>query len=126
LTTFIQFFCNHIISILGLSGSWELQYLGPDRIISRPYSAKKNSPTQFMKCQKYLLIVKTLEFLLKVSMGRLFEGRANLAISVEDTTPADCTLSRRNTMQVISKGSKMLFEPVSLFICSFSTLLVSI
>jgi hypothetical protein len=81
-----------------------------------------------MKCQKYLLIVKTLEFLLKVSMGRLFEGRANLAISVEDPPPppADFTLSRRNTMQVISKGSKMLFEPVSLFICSFSTLLVSI
>ena len=80
----------------------ELQYFGPNRIISKPYSAKKNSPNQFMKYPKYLLIVKAPEFSSEVSMGLLFEGRANLAISVEDTTPADCTLSRRNTMEVIS------------------------
>ena len=38
-----------------------------------------------MKCPRYVLIVKAPEFSLEVSMGRLFEGRANLAISVGDT-----------------------------------------
>jgi hypothetical protein len=58
-----------------------------------------------MKCPRYVLIVKAPEFSLEVSMGRLSEGRANLAISVEDTPPADRTLSRRNTIQVIEQDS---------------------
>jgi len=92
----------------------------------RTYSAKESSPNPFMKCARYILMVESPEFSLEVSMGRLSEGRANLAISVEDTPRADRTLSRRNTIQVIEQDSKMSLESVSLFICSFNTLLVRI
>ena len=95
-------FCNHIVSILGPLRTLELQFLGPDRVIYRRYSAKKNSCNKFMKCPKYVFIVKTPEFLLKVSMGWLFEGRANLAIFVGDTPTADCIQGRKNAMRVIS------------------------
>ena len=95
-------FCNHIVSILGPLRTLELQCLGPDRIIYRTYSAKENSCNEFMKCPRYVLIVKAPEFSLEVSMGRLFEGRANLVISVGDTPPADCIQSRKNAMRVIS------------------------
>ena len=55
-----------------------------------------------MKCLRYILIVKASEFSLEVSMGRLFEGMANLAISVGDPPPpADCIQGRQNAMQVI-------------------------
>ena len=83
----ISFFCNHIVSTLGPLRTLELQCLGPDRIIYRTYCAKKNSFNEFMKCPRYILIVKAQEFSLEVSMGRLFEGRVNLAISVGDTPP---------------------------------------
>ena len=76
----IYFFCNHIVSIVGPLRTLELQCLGPDRIIYRTYSAKENSFNEFMKCLRYVLIVKAQEFSLEVSMGRLFEGRVNLAI----------------------------------------------
>ena len=98
----ISFSCNHIVSILGLLRTLELQCLGPDRIIYRTYSAKENSFNEFMKCPRYVIIVKVQEFSLEVSMGRLFEGRVNLAISVGDTPPADCIQSRKNAMRVIS------------------------
>ena len=96
------FSCNHIVSILGLLRTLELQCLGPDRIIYRKYSAKENSFNEFMKCPRYVLIVKAPEFSLEVSMGRLFEGRPNLAISVGDTPTADCIQDRQNAMQMIS------------------------
>ena len=70
---FISFFFNHIVSKLGLSGTWDLQYLGSDRIISRTYSDKKNLPNQLMKCAKYILIVKAPELSLEISMERLFD-----------------------------------------------------
>ena len=89
----IYFFCNHIVSIVGPLRTLELQCLGPDRIIYRTYSAKEISFNEFMKCPRYVLIVKAQEFALEVSMGRLFEGRANLAISVGDTPP--CRLYSR-------------------------------
>ena len=95
-------YCNHIVSILGPLRTLELHCLRPDRIIYRTYSAKENSCNEFMKCSRYILIVKAQEFSLEVSMGRLFEGRANLAISVGDTPPADCIQSRKNAMRVIS------------------------
>ena len=83
----ISFFCNRIVSTLGPLRTLELQCLGPDRIIYRTYSAKENSCNEFMKCPRYMLIVKAQNFSLEVSMGWLFEGRANLAISVGDTPP---------------------------------------
>jgi hypothetical protein len=86
-TPFISFFCNHIVSILGPLRTLELQCVGPDRIIYRTYPAKENSFNEFMKCPRYILIVKVPELSLEVSMGRLFEGRANLAVSVGDTPP---------------------------------------
>ena len=95
-------FCNHIVSILGPLRTLELHCLGPDRIIYRTYSAKENSCNEFMKCPRYMLIVKAQNFSLEVSMGWLFEGRANLAISVGDSPPVDCIQSRNNAMRVIS------------------------
>lgn len=55
-----------------------------------------------MKCPRYVLIVKAPEFSLEVSMGRLFEGRPNLAISVGDTPRADCIQGRQNAMRLVS------------------------
>ena len=78
---FISFFFDHIVSNLGLSGTWDLKYLGPYRIISRTYSAEKNSPNQFMKCVRYILIVKAPDVSLEVSMERLFDWRADNGIS---------------------------------------------
>ena len=72
-----SFFFIHIVSNLGLSGTWDSQYLGPDRIISRTYSDKKNSPNQFIKCAKYILIVKAPKLSLEVSMERLFDWRVD-------------------------------------------------
>ena len=72
-TYFISFFFNHIVSNVGLSGTWDLQYLVPDRIILTSFSAKKSLSNQFMKCERYILIVKASELLLEVSMER--EGR---------------------------------------------------
>ena len=76
-----SFFFIHIVSNLGLSGTWDSQYLGPDRIISRTYSAEENSPNQFMKCARYILIVKAPDVSLEVSMERLFDWRVDNAIS---------------------------------------------
>ena len=78
---FISFFFNHIVSNLGLSGTWDLKYLVPYRIISRTYSAEENSPNQFMKCARYILIVKAPDVSLEVSMERLFDWRADNGIS---------------------------------------------
>ena len=71
----------NIVSNLGLSGTWDSQYLGPDRIISRTYSAEENSHNQFMKCARYILIVKALDVSLEVSMVRLFDWRVDNGIS---------------------------------------------
>ena len=80
-TFFISFFFNHIVSNLGLSGTWDLKFLGPYRIISRTYSAEENSPNQFIKCARYILIVKVPDVSLEVSMERLFDWRADNGIS---------------------------------------------
>ena len=67
-----------------------------------------------MKCLRYILIVEASEFLLEVSMGRLFEGRVNLAISVGDPPPANCIQSRNNAMRVIF--IRVLDVPIACFI----------
>ena len=78
---YILLFFNHIVSNLGLSGTWDLQYLGSDRIILTSFSVHSNSPTKFMKCARYILIVKAPELSLGVSMERLFDWRVDNGIS---------------------------------------------
>jgi hypothetical protein len=77
----------HIVSILGPLRTLKLQCLGPDRIIYRTYSAKENSFNEFMKCPRYILIVKMPEFSLEILHGMAIRREGQLGYFCGGHTP---------------------------------------